>query len=805
MKILFLFALLFICSEAQTQSTISGTIQDSLDRKLDNVNVLLLRATDSGLVKGMLTDANGYFLFKNIQTGNYFIKSSFTGLSPYSSEVFFISGGNNKNIGTIHLYQKTQQLDEVKVAAKKPLLEQKIDRLIINVENSITSSGSTALEILERSPGVIIDHQNNLMSMNGKDGVVLMINGKMSHLPVSAVVEMLSGMSSANIEKIELITTPPASFDAAGNAGYINIVLKENNNIGTNGSYNLTMGYGKGLLSAAGINFNHRKDKINIYGDASYSRKKGPFGVNGYSEIRNDGNVFDKYFNTDRTDTTTMWNARMGLDYQFNKKTVAGILLTGNKRHFTQSEENQSSLFKNNIPDTLTTYLNRELNDWTNYGINLNSSHSFNENTNLTLNLDYIHYKNNQPVNYFASNYDGTSEFIYNRATRSGKITYMEFWVGALDYKTRIAKKISMESGLKRTISGFKNNVSFENLNQSSWIKDESLSAKYKLNEDYSAAYVSFDVSLNEKTNAKFGLRYEYTNSNLGTDSIKNIVDRHYGNLFPTLFLSHTLNKNNKINFSFNTRINRPAFTDLAPFTYYIDAKTVLTGNPALQASITNTVKADYIFKSYFFSISYSVEKHSITGFQAETDSTNLTTILMPQNLENQKTVSAIISLPVNVNEWWTMHFNITGLWQQVNAIYQKDAVRLSYGNINIYGSQQFKLPKKFTLELSGFYQSKSLSGIAVVKPLGMLNIGLKKKLSQKSSLDFNAANILNSMKYRTVVDLPQQNLVSAFNLNFSQPTFKVTFTHNFGKEKLKGTRERSTGAEDEKGRVNNN
>src|SRR6185437_16619305 len=116
MKILFLFALLFICSEAQTQSTISGTIQDSLDRKLDNVNVLLLRATDSGLVKGMLTDANGYFLFKDIQTGNYFIKSSFTGLNPYSSEVFFILEGNNKNVGIIHLYQKTQQLAEVKVA-----------------------------------------------------------------------------------------------------------------------------------------------------------------------------------------------------------------------------------------------------------------------------------------------------------------------------------------------------------------------------------------------------------------------------------------------------------------------------------------------------------------------------------------------------------------------------------------------------------------------------------------------------------------------------------------------------------------
>ena len=498
-------------------------------------------------------------------------------------------------------------------------------------------------------------------------------------------------------------------------------------------------------------------------------------------------------------------NARLGLDYQISKRTIAGILLTGNKRHFKQAEHNKSSLLKNNTPDTLTTYSNRELNDWTNYGINLNTNHNFNANSSLMLNLDYIHYKNNQPVNYFASIYDGTGEFIYDQATRSGKITYMEFWVGALDYKARISKNIGMESGFKRTVSGFTNNVSFERLNQSFWIKDESLSANYKLNENYSAAYVSFDVAFNEKTEGKLGLRYEFTNSNLATDSIKNVVDRHYGNLFPTLFLSHTLNENNKINFSFNTRINRPAFTDLAPFTYYFDAKTVLTGNPALQASITNTIKADYILKSYLFSISYSVEKKAITGFQAEIDSARLITILTPRNLENQKIVSAIISLPVTVNEWWTMQFNITGLWQQVNAIYQKDAVRLNSGNINIYGSQQFKLPKKFTLELSGFYQSKSLSGLAIVKPLGMLNMGLKKKLGQKSSLDFNASNILNSMKYRTSINLPEQNLVSTFNLNFSRPTYKVTFTHNFGKEKLKGKRERSTGAEEEKGRVNNN
>jgi hypothetical protein len=262
------------------------------------------------------------------------------------------------------------------------------------------------------------------------------------------------------------------------------------------------------------------------------------------------------------------------------------------------------------------------------------------------------------------------------------------------------------------------------------------------------------------------------------------------------------LDENNKINFSFNTRINRPAFTDLAPFTYYLDSKTVITGNPALQPSLTNTIKGDYIFKSYLFSISYSVEDNAITGFQAQTDSNTLTTILTPQNLENQKIVSAVISLPAKMNDWWTMQFNVTGQWQQVNAIYKKELVRLSYGNINIYGSQQFKLPKKFALELSGFYQSASLSGLAKVKAFGSLDIGLKKKLSQKSSLQFNASNILNTMKIRAITDLPEQNLVSNISLSFSQPTYKLTFTHDFGKEKLKGKRERSTGAEEEKGRV---
>src|SRR6185295_2449053 len=194
---------------------------------------------------------------------------------------------------------------------RKPLYQQLIDRTVINVENSITSAGSTALEVLMRSPGIMVDHYNNTISMNGKNGVVLMINGKPSYMPVSAVMQMLSSMPSSNIEKIELITTPPANFDAEGNAGYINIVLKTNNNVGTNGSFSVMTGYGKGIITNPSLNFNHRKGNVNIYGDGSYDLKKVyPAYISHYRKATNEGRLTETFSDTRRDVFETNINAR---------------------------------------------------------------------------------------------------------------------------------------------------------------------------------------------------------------------------------------------------------------------------------------------------------------------------------------------------------------------------------------------------------------------------------------------------------------------------------------------------------------
>lgn len=796
-------AIIITSTNLPAQSKIYGTIKDSLDKNIAGVNVLLLSTSDSSLIKGTLTDAKGSFLLRDISDGNYFIKSTNTGFNELNTAAFSIIAGNTKDLGMLHLYEKGVQLDEVKVVSKKPLLEQKIDRLVINVANSVTSAGNTALEILERAPGVIVDHQNGTIAMNGKAGVVVMMNGKISHMPVTAIVQMLSGMTSGNIEKIELITTPPANLDAEGNAGYINIVLKENNNYGTNGSYSATVGYGSGWIAGASLNINHRSGKINVYGDVNYSRVESPLPINSYSKISNNNTIQETVFIADRFNIIPNISGRLGADWQLSKRTIVGVLFSGYYNGYRQTEHNLNNIIINSKLDTIIRLDNREKNYWYNYSGNINLQHNFNTNDNLQLNLDYIYYYNNQPVNYHSSYYDASNSFAYDQYFRSGKKTPIHFLVLAADYSKKLSTKINMQAGVKQTISTFDNTITFENLRQNDWIKDNNLSAIYKLKENYNAAYVSFDMAVSNKTEIKTGLRLEHTTTNLGTEQTKNVVDRKYTNLFPSVFISHKINESSALDFSYSRRITRPTFNDLAPFTYYVNANTLITGNAALQASLSDILKVGFTFKKYLLSFSYSNEKGAIAGFQAHVDSVLNKIKISPENLQSMKILSGVLAVPFEVTAWWSMQYNITGAWQQASALYLAQAVKVHQVYYTISAIERFALPKNYTIELEGNYYSPQLNGIAVLKGSGSLDAGIRKKFKGKGgSLYLNAINILNTSVFSSYVNLPEYNLVNRLRGVFVLPNVKLTYTRSFGKEKLKERREHNTGAEEEKGRV---
>ncbi|KAA2243168.1 TonB-dependent receptor [Chitinophaga agrisoli] len=787
----------------QAQSRVHGKVVDKNDHGIANANVLLLRSTDSSLVKGLVLPASGEYQFENIAEGRYLVMSTFTGFKQVYTPSFTINGGQQVRLEKLILAETAVQLGAVTVTSRKPVFEQKIDRLVINVENSITAAGNTALDVLERSPGVTVDRQNNAVSMNGKDGVVLMMNGKISYMPVAAAVQMLAGMNAGNIEKIELITTPPANFDAEGNAGYINIILKNSENYGTNGSYSATLGYGQGVVDAATVVLNHRSGKINVFGDLSFSEVRTTPYIYSYREISNGDEITKIFANTDRHATVTNGNGRVGLDYQLSSRTVLGGLLTGYYNKYAMNALNTNTITTDDQLDTLISIRNNEKNRWKNYSGNINLQHNFTKDEKLTLNLDYIRYSNNQPVEYFNSYYDGAGNFLFEEDTRSGKLTPITLWVAAADYATTLGKNVQLEAGLKGTKSTFTNDISFERLQQNTWTKDPTASALYSLDEKYGAAYASFNITVDKKTTIKAGLRYEYTTSNLGTVEVKDIVDRKYGNLFPTLFISRKINEDNTVNVSYTRRITRPPFNALAPFTYYGSPNTLITGNPSLQPAISNMVKVDYTFKKFLFSLSFTQDDDAITNFQPHIDSVTNFLVLYPENLVNARVIALVVSAPVDVNKWWSMQWNLTALGRQTNGIYQGESVRLQHGNLNINTVQKFKLPKGFSVEASAFYQSRNLNGISVTKPFGTLDIGIKKTLPRnKGSFVLNGANLLKTLVFRPETNLPELNLRTRTYLRFFGRTVKLTYTRTFGNDKLKGKRNRDTGAEDEKGRV---
>jgi len=799
-----LIVILFHSSKSFGQSDINGMVTEVSGSPLGYANVLLLQALDSSFIKGEIADEDGKYHFHNIPQGDYLCEFTMVGYPNKYSDIFKITSTSTTIDLGIMKMDESITLDGVEIVAKRAFLEQKIDRTVVNVSNSITNAGGNALEVLQRSPGIQVNKLSRTISLVGKEGVVIMINGQISRVPADAILQLLEGMNADNIDRIELIHTPPANFEAQGNAGIINIVLKSTGDEGLNGTYSLNAGRGRGNKYGGSINFNYRKKHINIFGGYDHQYDLNPQVFTNYRGIQQGNDFLETDTRSDRNHTpTTGQNARLGVDFQLSKNTVLGVLTTMLDRDWYMEAVNTAGYFTNGKEDFRIIMPNVETNHARSYTGNINLTHKFSGNQSINIDADLVSYNINNPSNYDVNTFNATGTQTSQYSLRIDKKTPINIRVVKMDYTWDISKDFKLEAGAKYIETGFDNDIIVDSAGINKvWSNLEDYTSFSTLNENIIAGYGTFSGKISEKTEFKGGLRYEYTNSNLSAIGQPNIVDRHYPSWFPSIFLNHKISEQNSINFSYSRRISRPGLMQMAAFLVFSDPTTLLGGNPAIQPSFTNALKLDLTHNSIRFGLSYSIEDSPI-GIVPTVDAITNRQINSWQNLINTKVANANFYFPLHPAAWYDLTSNFFINSSVTN--FELEGKPFQIHNIN-YGfniNNSIKLPKGFALEVTGNFNSPGYWGVAKSRANGTFNVGIQKSLGNNwGNLRFNANDIFMSSNWYLLTDQPQVNLLVNSSFRFAERVFMLSWTNTFGNSKLKSSRNRQTGSAEEVKRI---
>ncbi|UOE50670.1 TonB-dependent receptor [Mucilaginibacter sp. SMC90] len=815
-------SMLFICLLQGVKAQVSGRVTTSNGQPLAYVTVSLIKAADSSSVKSMLTTEQGGYSIADVSAGKYRLKLSSIGYQTWFSASFDISGSKDaKYLAVIVMKEDTRQLGEVVVRGSKPLYQQRSDGLVVNVENSILTKGSTALEVLERSPGVAIDHRDNGISLNGKGGATVMINGKLIRMPLAQVMNLLNGTNADNIEKIELLSTPPAGYDAEGSAGIINIVMKKSKKPGTNGSYSLTGGYGMGEKGTAGINLNHNTKNVNLYGSYTFQhdRTYTDLFITGSQYMPFIGGNAEVEFYTKTKRVSNNHNATLGTDIKLDTQTTLSASVSYNNIH--SPNYTYSNAGYNILPDSLLRYIgningNNRLNNITN---SLSIERVLKGGEKIGLEADYIHYNSNAPtqVNTSFVNKHGEQVYASNSVSaqqqRGFANTTINVVVFKADYTNQLSPLLKLETGIKGTHTGSSSSSGIESFNNGAWERNMQTAANIYMKEDIGAAYISLNWQLAKGTSLNTGARYEYSYTNMDNPQTGgNIVNRKLGKLFPTILFTTKLAGRSELQLSYTKRIARPSYDDLASYFAYSDPTAVYTGNPFLKPTITNNIKLGYNYGDYSFSLLYSRDDNAIARYQLSESPAHDILFISPQNLPYQNYLTFQVNAPFKVSNWWEMTYSFVGGLRQFKEDYTLNPLTKSYFGYSFNFNQLFKLSSSFSAEVSGQYNSMFYNGTTRIDGFGVINAGIKKQLkSNAGSLQLAVADVFSAsqiqVRYGTLTreafDIKSHVIVNTETRHF--PVIKLTYTKSFGGTGLVNRNKQDNGSKEERERLRNN
>jgi iron complex outermembrane receptor protein len=808
-KLIVFIAGLFISFSTVQAQRISGIVKDELGKGLDKTTVSLLRAKDSSVVKLAVSGTDGKFSFQT-SSGKFLVSVSHVGYMSGYSGIIDVSG--DMEIPAIQMTKAATNLQGVSVTAIKPMVEVKADKTILNVEGTINATGSDAMELLRKSPGVLVDKDDNI-SLAGKNGVQVYIDGKPTPLSGLDLVVYLKSLQSAQIEAIEIITNPSAKYDAAGNAGIINIRLKKNKSFGTNGSVNA--GYNIGVYPRynGGLSLNHRNKKVNIFGNYNYNNSKNNMLFNLYREQLD--TIFDQKNNIISKNKSNGFKG--GLDYSINKKSSVGVLINGNISNINSATKSRTPIIYKPTGVTDRILIANNTNDQKRSNVNFNLNYRFVDTAGHELNLDAdygifrIRTDQLQP-NYY---YDPSGTILQSQTVyRFISPTDIDIFTLKGDYEQNF-KKGKLGVGVKTSVIKTENNFGRYNVQQlDPEIKslDVPRSNQFNYSENINAAYINYNKQL-KGVMIQAGLRVENTNSTgdsygLNSDGSVNTAsklsfERKYTDVFPSAAISFNKNPMNQWGISYSRRIDRPAYQDLNPFEFKLDEYTFMKGNTELRPQYTNIVSLTNTYKYKLTTkLSYS---HVADVFTQLVDTAEKSKSFMTKkNLATQDVFNLNISYPF-MYKAYSAFANFSGNYSHYKADFGggNRVIDLDVFSFNIYMQHSVTIGKKgWKAEASGWYNSPSLwGGTFKSKALWSMDGGVQKTLFKgKGNLKVSVSDIFYTLRWQGTSNFAGQILTASGRGESRQ--LRTSFSWRFGSTQVKAARQRKDASEEEKNRT---
>lgn len=696
------------------------------------------------------------------------------------------------------MLEQANALQEVVVKGQKSVLEQLSDRLVLNVEQ-LNTAGDNSLEVLKKAPGVRLDKDDNII-FRGSSNVNVMLNGKMTYMTGTELSNYLKSLPASAVSKVELIANPPASFDAAGTAGVINIVLKRDETLGMKGTANLTLGQGKYEKLSGSTNLNYNTGKVSLYTrlNAGY--------YNSFNRLTLERNINDSLYRQVNYwhPITNSLSYTAGADYFISKKHTIGVMAKG----YTSPVDTRTTSQSHNYDEERNLFgrlsmENPSKSTGGNYSLNLNYKYDIDTTgRTFTFDADYVHYNSSKDETFTNNYYDAVGELVRPseelRSFSGGDVSIKALKV---DYVHPFGKDWKAEAGAKSSWVHNDNSIRFEVQQEQGWVNDTKRTNRFMYKENINAGYITLSKQFSPKLSIKAGLRAEQTIGEGNSEVTGESIERNYWKLFPSLFVSYSANDDNQFSASYSRRISRPSYGSLNPFIFYADPYTALQGNPFLQPSYSNSLMASYTYKNFqVLSISYLQMSDFVMDVIDQNDETKVS-ISMLQNLSNASSLRLSSGGTMPVTAWWSADVQLTGAYNRIHTPVQGVNYNKEQFAWEASADQNFLLPKNYKLQLSGYYSSPSIDGLYNMKANYQIDLGAKKTFwNDKATVSLKLRDVFNSSRSRAT--LKYSNVDMFWQNQWESRRLSLSFDYKFGNAKVKAARNRKTGTSEEENRL---